>query len=314
MDEDGTRKRTFASILITWFPFLASPKSGGAFSSDPSGGGATHRSSQKSPARKKFSFRRRASDGDNKGGGGGARNNKNNKREREPESVTIDGTTQTIVTFKGDETTSGTLSSGDLAAPVGQRTSLKISGETTSLNDRPTSSRASMKKRPSSRRLKGFSRGKSQKFEITDDMMNLQRIILDPGHRQKLVELLVPLDGDSSVKVRFCCAVEEYQREKDKKIRNKKAAHIVRMFIRKGSMFRLQGLSKEYEKSLRAKRYDTLDTVKNVILDELVLNQVVAKTMKEILMSEIVKEEEEAADLLNVSGRGSETESAIGRE
>jgi len=162
---------------------------------------------------------------------------------------------------------------------------------------RPQSERKSIKKRASSRRFKGLSRGKSQKFEITEDMINLQRIICDAGYRQRLVELLVPLDGESSVKVRFCSAVEEYQREKDKKLKKKKGYHIVKMFIKKGSMFRLKSVTKEQETSLRAKKYEVLETLKNVILDELVLNKVVAKTMNDILATEnLLKDKETPSD------------------
>jgi hypothetical protein len=145
---------------------------------------------------------------------------------------------------KSLEKESVSVAEGELA--LVDKDMVTFKGDSNNLAEaRPQSSRTSIKKRPSSRRFIGISRGKSQKFEITEDMINLQRIICDPTYRQRLIELLVPLDGDSSVKVRFCCAVEEWQREKDKKVRNKKAAHIVKMFVRKGSMFRLKGLLKE---------------------------------------------------------------------
>jgi hypothetical protein len=220
----GARKRSLGAFLVSWFPFLG-PKAGG--------------DALKSPSKKKFSFMRRSFL---------QKDTNTANREREQDSVTIDNSPGAVINFKGEE--NGPLAFADGSHPhsmASTRTSLK--GESAlpfpDGNGRPASSRTSVKKRPSSRRFKGISRGRSQKFEITEDMMNLQRIILDQQHRQRLIELLVPLDGDSSVRVRFCCAVEEFQREKDKKLRNKKGAHIVRMFIRKGSMFRLKGVAKE---------------------------------------------------------------------
>lgn len=268
-DAGASQKRmTFSTRMSSWFPFIAgtSPRSAQATLPD---GEATSPTGILKSLSQRFSFKRRKSAMDNRRSVDTRKSvEKTSVRSGDDISTTSNNNNRsddilvplTVVTYKGDETDQMARASG--------------------------SNRTSIKKRASSRRFKGMSRGKSQKFEITEDMMNLQRIICDAGYRQKLIEMLIPLDGDSSVKVRFCCAVEEYQREKDKALKKKKGAQIVKMFARKGSMFRLKNLSKEHEKSLRAKKYDTLETVKNITLDELVVNQVVAKTMKDILAAE----------------------------
>jgi len=135
--------------------------------------------------------------------------------------------------------TSMRTSSNQDGMPMDQTTPTVNSGEEENVSTKE------IRKRQSSRKFLGLSKEKSQKYEITEDMINLQRIISDKNHRQRLIELLLPLDGDSSVKVRFCSAVEEYQREKDKEERTRKGAHIVKTFVKQGSMFRLTGIPKE---------------------------------------------------------------------
>ena len=51
------------------------------------------------------------------------------------------------------------------------------------------------------------------------------------------------------------------------------------------------------EASLKAKKYEVLELLKNMILDELVLNKVVAKTMTEILGAEnLLKDKENPSE------------------
>jgi len=166
------------------------------------------------------------------------------RRSLEKESASNAGSNRTNNTDAGGDESFASTSYNEPTSPTGSTAVVSFVEGTETISPK-RSSQGMMKKRQSSRRFLGLSRDKSQKFEITEDMINLQRIICDKPHRQKLIELLIPLDGDSSVKVRFCAAVEEYQREKEKKEKNRKGAQIVKMFIKKGSLFRLKGIPPE---------------------------------------------------------------------
>jgi len=141
-----------------------------------------------------------------------------------------------------------------------------------------------IKKRVSSKRFR-ITREKSQHFEITEEMICIQKILCDPKARQKTIETLVPLDSSASVVMRFCCAVEEYQMEKVKKTKAAKAAKIVKLFIRKGSRFRISNIPEQYETSLKAKKYECLDILKTIQLEELTHNEVVMKIVNDVLAS-----------------------------
>jgi hypothetical protein len=73
------------------------------------------------------------------------------------------------------------------------------------------------------------------------EIAKLQHSIQNKITRQRLVESLLPLVQDLSAKVRFVSAVDEYM-VSEGKIKRQKGAYIVKMFVKKNSMFHLSNI------------------------------------------------------------------------
>ena len=79
-------------------------------------------------------------------------------------------------------------------------------------------------------------------MDWTEDMLNLRKVLQNRFTRNRLINKLLPIKADYSVRIRFCSAVEEFESTKDKIEKKQKARKIVTMFVQPGSLFQLSNL------------------------------------------------------------------------
>jgi hypothetical protein len=118
--------------------------------------------------------------------------------------------------------------------------------------------------------------------EASLEMTQLEHAIRNQDFRHKLVDALLSRDDDFSIKIRFVSAVDEYlsAEGRDKK---DKATNIVKMFVKKDSMFYMSGIPQQYEQNLLSRKFEVLETLRAVCLNELVHDEVVLRTVEDVM-------------------------------
>ena len=76
--------------------------------------------------------------------------------------------------------------------------------------------------------------------------LDLEKLLESASARAKLCIEVLSADTMLSRKARFCGAVQEYKKIKDKLEKKSKARKIVSMFIQNGSLFQIDNLPAEY--------------------------------------------------------------------
>jgi hypothetical protein len=77
---------------------------------------------------------------------------------------------------------------------------------------------------------------------MNSEMKLLNESIANKKSRSKLILALLRLKGDYAVKVRFICAVQDYEQTSDKHQKKTKGEMIIHTFVKPGSMFQMNGI------------------------------------------------------------------------
>jgi len=127
-----------------------------------------------------------------------------------------------------------------------------------------------------------FFREKNLTVESVTEITRLEDAIKNRSSRHRLVDALLTLKDDLSIKVRFVSAVDEFLHAEGKD-RRKMGKQIVKMFINPSSMFHISHIAPHHEQALLAKKYENLEDVRMAVLCELAHNELVKKTVAEVL-------------------------------
>ena len=118
--------------------------------------------------------------------------------------------------------------------------------------------------------------GKSERPQfviMTDEMIRLETIIQSDKGRHRLVQELLSMPGDYSVKVRFCSAVDTFDSASDEHDRNMLAQSLVNTFLTHGCLFYINSLSEgRYHSIVTEGKYNQLLNAKREVLEELASN------------------------------------------
>lgn len=124
-----------------------------------------------------------------------------------------------------------------------------------------------------------FTKGERPHFiAMTDEMIRLETVIQSEKGRKKLIDELLVLKGDFSVKVRFCYAIEQFDNcVGDDRERAALALSLIDMFVRDGGMFHVALSEVRKQAILVDGNFNQLLDAKREVLDELSKNENVMK-------------------------------------
>jgi hypothetical protein len=138
---------------------------------------------------------------------------------------------------------------------------------------------------------RGFLRFNSSKtlsvkdLNWTDDMIRLETLILSPKGKQSLIQGVLKVQGDPTVKIRFITSVTHYDNTEGAQERKKVAQKIIEMFVQGGQMFTLN-FSEELTKSILDGNHNRLLEARRDILEHLSLNPEIMSVVKEVELEE----------------------------
>lgn len=118
--------------------------------------------------------------------------------------------------------------------------------------------------------------------EYTDEMARLETLIQSDRVRSVLIQRLIALKGDFSVKVRFCAAVDRYSDETDREESARLCSKIVSMFLAPNSMFLITTLNAARVQAVLDGELSQLGAVKRDVLTELSQDPAVMAIVDEV--------------------------------
>jgi len=143
--------------------------------------------------------------------------------------------------------------------------------------------RKSLQKRSSKMTI--FTKERSSKtFNIqpfTDEMIRLETVLMSQKGRQLLIQDLLTLPGNHSVKVRFVSAVDTFDSAESKEDRQRLGLKIVETFIQKGGLFTID-LPQDRVDAIVQGNHDVLLQARKDVLDDLASKADVMKIVEEI--------------------------------
>jgi len=105
---------------------------------------------------------------------------------------------------------------------------------------------------------------------MTDSMIRLETLIQSDKAKQRLVQEMLALQGDYSVKIRFCSAIETFDAAIDPNEREALAQTIIQTFLAHGCLFYISSLSDaRYNAIVVQNNYNQLLDAKREVLQEL---------------------------------------------
>jgi len=130
-----------------------------------------------------------------------------------------------------------------------------------------------------------FKERSSKTFTIqpfTDEMIRLETVLMSQKGRQLLIQDLLSLPGNHSVKVRFVSAVDTYDSAESKEDRQRLGQKIVETFILKGGLFTIDLPEERVDAIVQGNNYDVLLQARKDILDDLASKADVMDIVEEI--------------------------------
>jgi len=123
-------------------------------------------------------------------------------------------------------------------------------------------------------KLKMLFMGSSERphiVQMTDEMVRLETVIISEKGKKKLIEELLAMRGNFSVKVHFCSAVERFDASGEDKERSVLAQSLVEMFLVPGCMFYIT-MSEPRRQAILDGNFNQLLDAKREVLEELSKN------------------------------------------
>ena len=158
-----------------------------------------------------------------------------------------------------------------------------------SMLEKHGSQRFSRKLRRNPSKMKMFNGSKSSSHDrlgpvmMTDEMIRLETVIQSDKGRQRLVQELLALRGDFSVKVRFCSAVEKFDSAVEEQEQRSLANSLIQTFLAHGCLFYISSLSTaRYHAIVVDGNYNQLLDAKREVLDELTRNPEVMRIVDHV--------------------------------
>ena len=116
-------------------------------------------------------------------------------------------------------------------------------------------------------------------------MTLLEAMLADRLRRVRLIGVISEIEPQvaSIQKIRFCIAVGEYERLRDKVMRKSKGRKIMAMFFQEGAMFQLSGVPERIRESvLTENNYEAYDQLRSDYIQELSVDPVVMNAVKQV--------------------------------
>jgi hypothetical protein len=109
-----------------------------------------------------------------------------------------------------------------------------------------------------------------QPVVMTDDMIRLETLIQTDKAKQRLVQEVLTLRGDYSVKIRFCSAIDTFDAAVEQSERDALAQTIIQTFLAHGCLFYISSLSDaRYVAIVIQNHFNQLLDAKREVLEEL---------------------------------------------
>lgn len=151
----------------------------------------------------------------------------------------------------------------------------------TPLTKSPSNKRFNFRKSLQKRSSKLLGKDKASNPQAyTDEMIRLETLLMSQKGRQVLVQDLLSVPGNLSVKVRFISAVDTYDSGETREDRARLGEKIVDTFLQKGSLFYIS-LNDERINAILAGNYDQLLFARKDVLEELASHEEVMNFVDE---------------------------------